>query len=240
MFGKSLILFAALALMPLGGVALAGAKDGVTFNRGGLETFGHGSILSYTPADLSDPGLVRIFDNFAHRDPKGVYWAQLGATITGPNAAQGFEEFWAATAFTPSADHTVTKIKIAVTYISGTNRVIVSLNADSNGLPGAPLKMWTLTNLPEFLSCCTVDSTTDTKGISIAGGTQYWVVVSTNSSDTNFFGGANINVADEVDPAVTASYCSDDVGGICTNANDAWTLQTGILPGFAFAVLGSN
>lgn len=238
MIGKVLTTLAALALA--GAAAFAGTKDGLSFRNEGREVFSHGPILSYTPADLSDPGLVKIYDGLASKDPKGVYWASLGATITGPNAAQGFQEYWAATAFTPTTDHTVTKIEIAVSYIRGTNGVVVSLNADSNGLPGAPLKTWHLTNLPKFLSCCTLDTATDTKGIPVTGGTQYWVVVSTDSGDTNFWGGANINVVDEVDPAVTASYCSDDVGGTCTNANDAWTLQTGILPGFAFAVLGSN
>ncbi|HEY3637576.1 MAG TPA: choice-of-anchor R domain-containing protein [Rhizomicrobium sp.] len=238
MIGKTLPLLALIAVA--GTSAFAGSKDGITFRNDGQEIVGQGSILSYTPVDLADPGLVKIFDNLATKDPKGVYWASLGATVSGPNAAQGFEELWPASAFTPTGDHTVTKIEIAVSAITGTNEVVVSLNADANGLPGAPIETWHLKNLPHFLSCCVLLAASDKKGIQVSGGTQYWIVISTDSSDANFWGGADLNVTDEIDPAVTASYCSDDVGGTCTNANDAWTLQTGKLPAFAFAVLGSN
>ena len=55
--------------------------------------------------------LVTIFDNFAHKYPKGLYLDLSGANVRGTEGAQ---LAWWGEPFTPSANHTVTRIEVAV------------------------------------------------------------------------------------------------------------------------------
>ncbi|HEV2964824.1 MAG TPA: hypothetical protein VG649_23555, partial [Candidatus Angelobacter sp.] len=68
------------------------------------------------------------------------------------------------------------------------------------------------------------------------GGTQYWIVLKTNSKTSNTWAAFNVNDTDQVDPAPAAQYCSADKGGSC-GSNDKWTAFQS-QPGLAFAVLG--
>jgi hypothetical protein len=69
---------------------------------------------------------------------------------------------------------------------------------------------------------------TDRSGIALTGGRQYWIVLSTSSTEANTVDGWNVSDADQVDQANFASF-----------DGTTWhTFQTA--PGLAFAVKGSN
>ncbi|HXM20381.1 MAG TPA: choice-of-anchor R domain-containing protein [Terriglobales bacterium] len=183
------------------------------------------SAPSFTTTNLNDSGLVTIFSNLAAKYPKGEYWCCGGYNVMGP--AQG--EQWMAAPFTPGADHTVTRIEVAVGYSQGkTNGVVLSLNRDSNGVPGKALKTWNASGLPRFGACCTVVVKSDASGIPVSAGTQYWVVLSTNSHEKDTVDGWNFNDTNQVDLATVATYPG--------NSNQWEAFQTS--QGVAFAVKG--
>ena len=182
------------------------------------------ALLPFTPAAIHDAGLVTIFNSLASRYPKGEYWCCSGYNVMGPN--QG--TLWMGAAFTPDADHTVTKLEIAVGWSDGTNGVDISLNSDSNGMPGKALKTWSVTGLSRFGTCCSLVTVSDKRGIPISGGKQYWVVLKTNDNETDTVDAWNIEDADQVDQATLASY----------DGTQWHVFQTS--PGVGFAVKGIN
>ena len=175
-------------------------------------------------APVDDKGLVTIFDNLAEKYPKGRYWCCEGYNIMGPQ--QG--EQWIAEAFTPSANHTVTRIEVAAGWSQGPNGLVISINSDNSGVPGTALKSWKVSGLPVFGNCCMLVVNTDKKGVSLAAGQQYWVLLSTDASEKDTVDGWNVSDADQVDAASMATWS----GG-------TWhTYQA--TPGVALAVKGSN
>ena len=180
-----------------------------------------------TTTNLKDFGLVTIFDNLAAKYPKGQYWCCSGYNVMGPS--QG--EQWMAAAFTPAADRTVTTIEVAVGYSQGkTNGVVFSLNSDNNGVPGKALKTWNASGLPRFGTCCTLVVKSDSAGIPVSAGKQYWVVLSTNGHELDTVDAWNVIDTDQVDSATVATY---------PGTSNKWeTFQT--TPGLGFAVKGSN
>lgn len=180
-----------------------------------------------TQTNINSAGLVTIFNNVAAKYPKGLYWCCQGYNVMGSNSGVG--EQWMAAAFTPGTDHTVTRIAVAVGYSQqGTNGVVISLNDDNNGVPGQVLKQWSATGLPRFGDCCGLVVESDSTGIPITGGKQYWVVLSTNANESSTVDAWNVDDTDQIDSATVASYTGTQ-----------WTVfQT--TPGLAFAVLGSN
>jgi hypothetical protein len=182
-----------------------------------------------TTTNMKDSGLVTIFSNLAATYPKGQYWCCSGYNVMGSKSGVG--EQWMAAAFTPGADHIVTKIEVAVGYSQqGTNGVVLSLNSDNNGIPGKALKTWNVSGLPRFGTCCTLVAKSDSSGIPVSAGKQYWVVLSTNSHELDTVDGWNVSDTDQVDSATVATY---------PGTNKRWkAFQT--TPGLAFAVKGSN
>lgn len=172
-------------------------------------------------------GLVTIFSSLASKYPKGVYWCCTGYNVMGANSGAGVQ--WMAGAFTPAAGHTLTRVEVAVGYSGqGPNGVVISVNEDNGGIPGKALKKWSVSGLPVFGTCCTTVVKTDKTGIALSAGKQYWIVLSTNRSESDTVDGWNVSDADQVDAATTASY-----------DGSMWhTFQTA--PGVAFAVEGSN
>jgi hypothetical protein len=232
---RTLLTLTVLALASV--TAFAATKEGIVLSKNGRVVTTTNRTPSVKRTVDSDAGLVKIFDNIGTAYPKGSYWCCEGATIFGPTAISGAPEYWEAAAFTPSANHNVTKVEVAVGYVEGTNSLVLGLYSDKNGVPGTAIKTWTISNLPSFGSCCTVESKTDGAGIPVTSGTQYWIVLKTNKNSSNTFAAWNVNDTDQVDPAPTAFWCSADKGGSC-NSNDVWTPGQSV-PGPAFAVLGN-
>lgn len=156
--------------------------------RGVVTVNGKRSVLllktspkKFTPADRTHTGLVTIYSNLG--TGTSVYDAISGTGILGRNVPnQPFPE-WVANGFVPTADHTVTEVQVGVTYVEGPNSVIVSLNQDDNGIPGKPLHTWMFSNLPDFGTCCTLQTGMLKSGIPVTQGTMYWVVVRTTGSN---------------------------------------------------------
>lgn len=236
MFSKKLVY---TALVFAGVTAIAAAQNNVAVRGNGTTLWDEHArmtvVTKATPAspftrnDLNDSGLVTIFSNLAARYPKGEYWCCEGSNVMGPNSGVG--EQWMAAAFTPRANHTVTRIKVAVGYSQqGKNGVVVSLNDDNHGVPGKALKTWNASGLPRFGTCCALVVKCDSSGIPVSAGKQYWVVLKTNQSEKDTVDAWNVADADQVDPATVATY---------PGTKNKWNAyQT--TPGLAFAVKGSN
>lgn len=230
---KNLLCASALALVASGTLAAA-QTDGAGIHATTVEG-PHAKMTVVTGASrpsIAAPndnggGLVTIFNSLASKYPKGEYWCCSGYNVMGPG--QNLGEQWMGGGFTPSADHTVTRIEVAVGYSQqGTNGVVVSLNADNGGVPGAALKTWNVSGLSTFGTCCAVVVVKDKTGIPISVGQQYWVVLSTNDKEKDTVDGWNVSDADQLDNGTFASYSSN-----------TWHIfQTA--PGLAFAVKGSN
>jgi hypothetical protein len=230
-------LLVSTALLFVTAVTILGAQDNVAQRGNGTTVWsGHarmtvvtGPLPSSTITTLNDSGLVTIFSNLANSYPKGKYWCCTGYNVMGPNSGAG--EQWMAAAFTPNANHTVTKIEVGVGYSQqGTNGVVVSLNRDNNGVPGKALKTWNASGLPRFGTCCALVAKSDSSGIPVSAGTRYWIVLTTNSNESDTVDGWNVIDTNQVDSATVATY---------PGAHNKWeTFQT--TPGLAFAVEGIN
>ena len=64
------------------------------------------------------------------------------------------------------------------------------------------------------------------KTVAVTAGTQYWVVLSTDSNSANTWDAWNFNSTDQINP-VTEAY----------NQGSGWTSYSGV-PAFSFAVMG--
>ncbi|MGH9647075.1 MAG: hypothetical protein ACRD4E_09690, partial [Bryobacteraceae bacterium] len=141
-------------------------------------------------ADGMDAKTVTIFNNLAKRYPKGLYWCCTGYNVMGPSSGVGVQ--WMAAPFTPSANRTVTKIEVAAGYSQqGKNGIVVSLNLDNNGAPGNAVQTWNVSGLTRFGDCCGLVIVTSSSGIAVNGGQQYWIVLSTDSSEQDTVDGWN-------------------------------------------------
>jgi hypothetical protein len=235
-----LLMLVALILMNVSGTAFAANKAEVVMSKDGRKIYVTKSTRAVARAKSSESGLVTIFSNIGKVYPRGTYFCCESYSITGPKASGRLPEYWLAVAFTPTADHVVTMVEVAVNLLDGADHLVLSLNSDASGLPGASLKSWHLRSLPEAGSCCTVGAGEDRAGIPVTAGTQYWIVLSTVGANSDTYAGWNVEDVDQVDTynVPVAYYCSDDRGGSCGN-NDAWTLDSSTSnQGPAFAVLG--
>jgi hypothetical protein len=120
-----------------------------------------------------------IYNNF---NSGNGYSTTTGWTVSGSTSTPG--SFTAAMAFTPSGTFTLSQIDVAINLISGTNSASLTLNSDSGGAPGGVLETWSLSSLPAFGACCTVETVTPVGSIVLTSGTQYWIVASAIASDT--------------------------------------------------------
>jgi len=172
-------------------------------------------------------GLTVIFSNLATDYPNGLYWCCQGSTVSGPNSPF-FVEWWHAAAFTPSSNATAAKVTVSIGYLGGRGSIILSLNADNGGIPGAVLEQWNLYDLGQAGTCCSVQSK-KVSGIALTAGQQYWIVASTDA-DSDVWTAWNQADNDQVDSFLNAGYTNQF-------GNPAWQSYTTNL-NVAFAVYG--
>lgn len=219
----------ALALTFSGSASLAaGNKPFTTLRINGATVLVGPAIRPFVKAPAEEPGLVKIFDNLpsAKKYPYGTYFCCMGTVVAGPDYGFVAQQWWAE-AFTPSANATVTKIEVAITYMAGgTNGVNIGLYSDANGVPGTALISKDVTNLPPFGGCCTTMVLKDKDGIAVTAGTQYWVVLSTDSNNDELLGSWDYNSTDQVTKINQA-----------INTGSGWTAGS-YYPGPGLAVLG--
>ena len=188
-----------------------------------------------TPAARRDPSLTTIAGTLSDY-PYGVYFCCYTYYITGlTNLLNVVPEYWQAVPFTPAANMTVKEVEASVVWAEGTNAVVMTLNQDSGGLPGKAIHTWNVKNLPTIGTCCQLATGKSATGIAVTKGTQYWLVVKTNSNDTNIFAAWALNSTD-MRSHPFASYCNDSKQGNCGSNSGKWYAVSGILPGYA--VLG--
>ena len=181
-----------------------------------------------TKTNIPNSGLVTIFSNLASEYPNGEFWCCTGYNIMGPSS--GIGEQWMAAAFTPYANRNVTKITVAAGFSQGTvNGVVLGLKDDNNGIPGKWLKSWTIYGLPRFGTCCALVTGSDTAGIPVTGGQQYWVILKTDANQLDTVDAWNVDDTDQVYPRKIAVF---------PGAHNAWYVFRAT-PGLAFSVEGN-
>jgi len=130
------------------------------------------------PAQL--PGESVLYTNLG--SSTDTYNDGTGWTISGPDSELGFSQA-IGQPYTPTANSTLHGIQVAFQWAGGgTNNGAVAVFSDDAGLPGKPLKVWNVSNLPTFGTCCDLVTVKDAAGLKLAAGTQYWVVVGTDKS----------------------------------------------------------
>jgi hypothetical protein len=152
-------------------------RDNVAILNGGKTAVFVKPVIQLPAQKAStDENLITIYSNLGTGN--SVYNGNAGNGIVGPDAGQLFME-WIGNRFRPTADHTVTEISVGVTHVQGPNEVTLSLNEDRDNTPGKALQTWQLSNLPEFGSCCVLQTVKLTPGIPVQQGKLYWVVLRT-------------------------------------------------------------
>jgi hypothetical protein len=183
------------ALFGTASVAVAGVSVMTSPDKSMVYSLLHkGPIIPYYVAHKKMPV---IFSNIATKYPKSPYYAPDGLTISGPNTITGAIE--TAVAFTPAATASVSEIDAAVGNIDGTNGVVISIYSDASNAPGASLGDFSVSNLPVFGSCCELAMATVKKGLKLTAGTQYWLVFSTSSKQTDAFDAVSPQEVDQLD-----------------------------------------
>jgi hypothetical protein len=185
----------------LGVFALAAAAMGqatrdsvITINGGRTTVYMKSPASQVTPARQPSAGLVTIYSNLG--TGSNVYNAIAGTGVLGRQVPGQPRPEWVANGFTPTADHTVTEIQVGVTYVSGDNEMVLSLNEDNAGIPGKVLHTWQFGNLPTFGTCCTLQTARLKTGIPVKKGMLYWVVVRTSRQGVDTWDVWNNNIGD--------------------------------------------
>ena len=181
------------------------------------------------PDTSNDTSLRRIAGNFSTY-PLARYFSIWGNTI-----AQGGSNFpfqaWMGIAFTPASDASVTKIQVSAGHQgSGTTGFEVGLWDDDNGVPGKPLKSIHVKQLPNYGECCKVATAMIPNGVSVKGGTRYWVVVSTTANDTDIYAWAYNST--DMSAQKAAFWCKGD-STFCGTNSGVWQPFDYVQNGFA-------
>ncbi|HEX4080180.1 MAG TPA: choice-of-anchor R domain-containing protein [Rhizomicrobium sp.] len=186
--------------------ACAAAPPGIELSRDHHKTFVLTPPSSIVRPPRNNAGLVTIFDNIGKKYPDGTYWCCTGNTMLGPNGLPGNSEWWLGAAFTPSANHTVTRIEVAASIVQGTNSMTLSIANDSGGVPGEVIKSWVIKNLPPLGSCCVVMVQDDKAGVPVTAGTQYWITLTTDTKEADTWSTWEYNDTDQTAAGPTAYY----------------------------------
>jgi hypothetical protein len=233
-----------LAVLVLGSLtAFAASKDdGFVWSKDGRKVFATEGATKPTTRYVSEgAGLTTIYDNLAPDYPDGVYWSDSGLSIAGGSAPYGIPQYWNAASFTPSTSLNVTQIQVALSWVpigETDSVVILSLNADNGGIPGAVLEEWKVPVGGLTLGGCCGVATKYSPGIPVTAGTQYWVLVST-SEKSDVVAAWNFNVTQQLSTNAipNAFWCSSPIDGACGPSGNGWELNASYPP-VAFAVFG--
>ena len=150
----------------------------------------------------------------------GTGWTEAGAEANDFPVAE-------AMSFVPDSNYILVRIDAAFSYVEGTNGMKLVLAEDNGGVPGQILYAAPFSNVPEFGTCCTIQTVTlsPTKGsfVGLASGKTYWLYPVTTS-----------------DGYLVWNYDTTNKGGSGAVSRDygkSWT-STSLLPFGAFSVYG--
>jgi hypothetical protein len=171
------------------------------------------------PGAFIPEGTVTIYSNFA---PSYSYDPNDGWTESGPDSGVG--PFMQAMAFTPTkGTYLLTRLDVALGWISGTNGYTLELRADRGGVPGRKIAAWRVTGLPTFGSNNTIETIRVHDLILLLPRHQYWLVPVPASDE---WGAWNENTV------IAAGN-----GALSVDGGATWT-PTSFSPNGAFDVLG--
>lgn len=168
--------------------------------------------------------------------PQATFFSDFGNTIAEGGSNYPFQT-WVAVPFTPAANATVAGAQVAVGRLgSGTAGFEVGLYNDASGVPGAVIQSVHVpgTKVPSYGQCCALDTVAFSGGVPVTGGTQYWLAVTTTSSDTDIYGW-NFNTTN-MSATAMASWCSGSTT-YCGSNNGVWVPYS--YTELAFRVLGN-
>jgi hypothetical protein len=223
MIRSSLLAFALTAFTASS--AMAVTVNGVSASKDGRITSVPYGSAHYTPPPSLVPGKNLVFSNVGYKYPNGLYFCCYGNTISGTASLIGSVN-WVAMGFTPAADADLKEIDVGVGYVTGTNKVIISLYDDNGGVPGKVIKKWPVTGLGAFGACCQIE-VGRARGISLTAGTPYWVAVTTDGADSDTWAAWPFNSTDQINAVP-----------IAVNQGSGWSNAGGEIPAPNFAVIG--
>jgi hypothetical protein len=142
----------------------------------------HGNIENPRRAQ-APTALATIFSNLG--PPTNTYNDTFAVVVAGPASTSGVS-FSYALPFTPKSGAHVREVRAALQWRgTGANQVNLSIYSDADGLPGTQLAgPGTVTNLPNFVTCCTLAVWNLTTELAVTAGTRYWLVADTPTSGT--------------------------------------------------------
>jgi hypothetical protein len=189
------------------------------------------SSASYAPPneDCSSGNKVPIYSNLGPSNDAFDYTD--GYLISGSGSPYGSQQ-WVGFPFTPTENHTATEIDAAGFYYGNDGQAGNDFNfgiwSDSSGAPGTELNGADVANLPTWTGtsgdCCNTQHATIAP-TALTAGTQYWVVLSTDSNGTNSLG--------------VWDYVYNDANGtLAYNQGSGWSTEQA--PASAFAVCGTS
>jgi len=223
MIRSSLLAFALTAFTA--STAMAVTVNGVSASKDGRITSVPYGSTHYTPPPTLVPGKNLVFSNVGYKYPNGLYFCCYGNTISGSGSVIGSVN-WVAMGFTPAAGADLKEIDVGVGYVTGTNKVIISLYDDNGGVPGNLIKKWPATGLGAFGACCQIE-VNRARGIHVTAGTPYWVAVTTDGAGSDTWAAWPFNSTDQINPVP-----------IAVNQGSGWTNAGGEIPAPNFAVIG--
>jgi len=168
-------------------------------------------------AEQSHAKRKTLFSNFSDYT-YATYFCCSGTSISGPNAQHGFGTFWVALPLTPKLNVTLTQVEAPFFTLSGAPSIAVWLAADANGLPGDTISGPVDVSLPPgFFGCCAL-STARFASVPLTKGTQYWIVIGTDSNSMDSNDVWLLNTTDMRHHP------------IATYSNGTWRATTGLVP----------
>ncbi|HLY06821.1 MAG TPA: hypothetical protein VKR31_13845 [Rhizomicrobium sp.] len=167
---------AALALI----ATSANAASNVTLSKDGRFT----SVLPHSgksaPAHTGAKYVVSTVD----KSKVGAYFCCYGSTISGPSSIIG-AAYGVAEQFIPTSAATVSKIVAGIGYVSGDDKVTLTLYADNgSNSPGAKIASGKATSTTEFGFCCGL-VTARIGSQNLKANTPYWVGITASGADWN-------------------------------------------------------
>jgi hypothetical protein len=157
----------------------------------------HGTEKSaiHVPPQEVPASLTRIYSNLG-TSKTDLYNGTYGWAVTVKQSV--------AIPFTPKYDSHISQVRVAASHANGANQVNLSIYEGSGAVPQTLLAgPVTLTNLPQFGTCCTL-AIASFSSLAVSGGTRYWVVMDTPPTGTGSdFEGSWNNVAKIVPVAFT-------------------------------------
>jgi len=175
-----------------------------------------------------------------------VYDPNNGSTVKG--SGSGGNSITQARPFTVAGigDFVVTQLDFGFVYQTGVHTFTASLWTTSSGLPGAELGSWDLATSEQLGHCCGLSTQTGITGVTLTGGTQYFMVVGPQSLTDNSFnqwqwntqgvtalqfgslnGGATW-INDSSGPQLAFDVLGDTVSAAVPEPGSLWLLGTGV------------